>query len=236
MNCARRWPRSAAIPNWRNANADDLPDDVAHAMSRVESETRADDAARRGHAAARPARYRTRRWNMSRWICPGWSSTPSATPISPDRTTMVARPARRTRRRHRRRGAAASGAGAICSPMPASTPPPGTSVTTSLAPSDGRRRRADGRRRRPGYPGVAAARDLRALRTRRLVALAARGQHRARPGDRRGRRQSPRRRHRRAQRAGHDRVHRDSLPGDSQARHSAGQIRAHSRLGPKIVS
>ena len=42
---------------------DELPDDVAHAMSRVESETAAHDAARRGHAAAGPPGRRAGRWN-----------------------------------------------------------------------------------------------------------------------------------------------------------------------------
>jgi two-component system OmpR family sensor kinase len=37
-SCARRWPRSAATPSSPSASAE-LPDDVAHAMSRVESET-----------------------------------------------------------------------------------------------------------------------------------------------------------------------------------------------------
>ena len=101
--------------------------------------------------------------------------------------------------------------------------PPGTSVTTSLARTADARRSADGRRRRPRYPGVAAAGDLRAVRARRLVALAARRQHRTGAGDRGRRREGPPRRHRGGQRPRAGRSSSVTLPGDSQASHSAAQ-------------
>ncbi len=66
---------------------DDLPPDVAHAMNRVESETRADDATGRGHAAAGPPRRRAAAGAGAASICPGSWSTRSATRTSPGPTT-----------------------------------------------------------------------------------------------------------------------------------------------------
>ena len=85
--------------------------------------------------------------------------------------------------------------------------PPGTSVTTSLARTADGRRRPDGRRRRARYPGVPAAGDLRAVRARRLVALAARRQHRTGAGDRRRRGEGSPRHHRGGQCQGQDGLH-----------------------------
>ena len=105
--------------------------------------------------------------------------------------------------------------------------PPGTSVTTSLA-VDGDQCGPHRDRRRPGNPGVVAARNLRAVRTRRLVAIPARGQHRPGPRDRRGGGQGAPRHHRRAQRPGQDRIRGEAAgqltakPQSTPNRHLAG--------------
>ncbi len=67
--------------------------------------------------------------------------------------------------------------------------PPETVVTVGLR-TEGtaplRERGGDRRRQRPGHRAGAAARGLRAVRPRRLLAFPRRRQHRTRPGDRRG--------------------------------------------------
>ena len=79
---------------------------------------------------------------------------------------------------------------------------------------------------------MAAAGDLRAVRARRLVALAARRQHRPWAGDRRRRGQGAPRHHRRAQRPGQDGIRREAA-GNLTAKPQRGQIRRLAR-SPRI--
>ena len=85
--------------------------------------------------------------------------------------------------------------------------PPGTSVTLSLDVEAGRSRAA-GARRRSRYPGRPAVRSLRALRPRRHLALPQGRLHRTGSGDRIGGRPRPRRQHRSAKRARQHRIRR----------------------------
>ena len=176
---------------------DALPDDVAHAMSRVESET--ERMTRLVEDMLLLARLDTGRplereqVDLTRLVV----DTASDAHIAGPEHRVVAGPAGRADRGEGRRGTPASGAR-----QPArqrAHPHAGGHVGHDRA--GGRRGscRPHRDRRRTGNPGLVAARSLPAVRARRLLALTARGQHRTRPGDSRGRRQGASRHHRRAQ-------------------------------------
>ena len=177
---------------------DDLPDDVAHAMSRVESET--ERMTQLVEDMLLLARLDTGRplqrepVDLSRLIVDAVSDAHIAGPDHrwsldvPDEPVVIAGDEARLHQ--------------VLANLLANArthTPAGTSVTTSLRVDARARRRADRHRRRSRNTEMAAAGDLRALRARRHVAVATRRQHGTRAGDRRRGGQGARRHHRRAQ-------------------------------------